>query len=373
MSEVPVIPIIQGGGQRRGSLTGLTVEHKRQRRASIVAVTKGMSGQNQRIKKLLEASKASDLGKQEEIVELTTAMSPIEGFKLLLAKNILSAPVWDQDSKAYTGFLDVRDLVASCLHVIHEKKEEEFVYEHFLTAAVTHSFRGMDPSIKYLSKRNPFKAIKADAPLIEAAELMRRRHCHRVPVVDAEGKVVQIVSQSNIVDFLVKHKADVGEELKQTLKDINVGFKAVKTILDTDSAKEAFDLLVETQLSGIGVVDSEGTLIGNTSASDIKAFVMNATTKLSIPILDYLAMIRQEPSKTDKYPVSAVKPSTTLERVLGILSKTNYHRLFIENEEGKPIGVISISDILLFALKEDQEMDNAAAAAAAVAAAAASS
>eukprot|EP00457_Paulinella_chromatophora_P011460 gb/GEZN01011602.1/.p1 GENE.gb/GEZN01011602.1/~~gb/GEZN01011602.1/.p1 ORF type:complete len:324 (+),score=43.77 gb/GEZN01011602.1/:24-974(+) len=297
-------------------------------------------------------------------------MKPIDGFKLLLAKHILSAPVWDEDRKEYTGFLDVRDLVASALHVISEKTEEKLLHDRFLTTAVEHSFKGQDPSLAYLSRRNPFKPLKPESTLLEAAELLRGRNVHRVPILNEEGRVQSIVSQSSIVDFLLKHKAEAKSDLAQTLQEINVGFKPVKTVKDTDTARSAFTLLAETNLSGIGVVDELGTLIGNTSARDIKYFIKigapaDGLVTLESPILDYLALIRQVPAKTDKYPVSAVKPTTTLARLLGIMGATKYHRVFIEDADATPIGVVSVTDLLVFILKDDPDKEDPVSAAAA--------
>eukprot|EP00808_Paulinella_micropora_P025167 g71402.t1 len=347
MMEHGKIP--QGGGQRRGSIDGLVQE----RRASLVEATKGMKGESKMLKSILAGHKCKEIKGTDKVVELSSAMKPIDGFKQLLDSNILSAPVWDDEKKEYTGFLDVRDLVASALHVMDEKKEEAIAHDGFLTTAVSHSFKGQDPSLAYLSRRNPFKPLKPESTLLEAAELLRGRNVHRVPILDKQGRVASIVSQSSIIDFILKHKAVATEELKQTLREINLGFKTVKTVRAVDTARTAFALLAETNLSGIGVTDEEGTLIGNTSARDIKYFIKNGGASLDSPIMDYLAMIRQKPSKTDKYPVSAVKESTTLGRLLGIMGATKYHRLFIENSEGQPIGVVSVTDLLVYILKDD--------------------
>lgn len=41
--------------------------------------------------------------------------------------------------------------------------------------------------------------IKADAPLTQAAELLERHHIHGLPVVDAFGGVVGVVSQTDML------------------------------------------------------------------------------------------------------------------------------------------------------------------------------
>jgi hypothetical protein len=38
--------------------------------------------------------------------------TPVQGFKKLIKHNILSAPLWDEHAKKYSGILDIKDLVA---------------------------------------------------------------------------------------------------------------------------------------------------------------------------------------------------------------------------------------------------------------------
>jgi CBS-domain-containing membrane protein len=56
------------------------------------------------------------------------------------------------------------------------------------------------------SRRNPFKPVGQTATLKEAAQRLAAG-AHRVPVVGADGRVVNIISQSSIVDFYYHHKA----------------------------------------------------------------------------------------------------------------------------------------------------------------------
>lgn len=52
-----------------------------------------------------------------------------------------------------------------------------------------------------LARRNPFHPVASGSSLLKAAEILERR-VHRVPVVDSQGKVVKIISQSAVVKFL---------------------------------------------------------------------------------------------------------------------------------------------------------------------------
>jgi len=212
---------------------------------------------------------------------------------------------------------------------------------------------GQNPSIKYLSKRNPFRPVKPTSTLYDVAILLHETHCHRVPVVH-EGKCVGIMSQSALIKFLSENRDSIAEDVTQTLEDIKIGIKFVVTVPEESTAHEAFSIIEKSNLSGIGVVDEDGKLVGNTSARDIKYFVLDkGQLSLDEPIMDYLASVRQSQLvEKDRVPVSTVRISATIGRVIGLMGKTQYHRLFIVDSEGKPIGVLSVSDILAFATYE---------------------
>lgn len=59
-----------------------------------------------------------------------------------------------------------------------------------------------------LSRRNPFHPVKEEDSLLNVCEILAKG-VHRVPVVDAEGKVVNIVSQSTIIQFINSHVTNV--------------------------------------------------------------------------------------------------------------------------------------------------------------------
>ena len=56
--------------------------------------------------------------------------------------------------------------------------------------------------VTYLAGRNPFKAFQLDQTVAEAITMLARKRCHRLPVVNAAGDLVYILSQTSIIQFL---------------------------------------------------------------------------------------------------------------------------------------------------------------------------
>jgi len=140
-----------------------------------------------------------------------------------------------------------------------------------------------------------------------------------------------------------------------------LGFKSVVTVRDTDVTYKAFKLMIEKKVTGVAVVDANGKLIGNISVSDFKfaEFEHRFWDLLGSPVLKYLEQVTDKPEsnirshlfswlkESGKPPiVVSVKENDTLGTVIKFLTFYNIHRLFITDNNGKPIGVVSLYDVL---------------------------
>lgn len=61
----------------------------------------------------------------------------------------------------------------------------------------THPFK----SVVNLSRRNPYRSVPPGTNLFEVAQLLAEHGLHRVPV-EKDGKIIKIVSQSDLVSIL---------------------------------------------------------------------------------------------------------------------------------------------------------------------------
>lgn len=188
---------------------------------------------------------------------------------------------------------------------------------------------GTAVSVTYLSRRNPFRPCSKSATLLQVARMLSTQ-LHRVPVVDESGKCIAIISQSSLIQFLNSQKAEIADDLRQTIGSLSLGMCKVVSVASDASAWQAFKTLEVNSVSGIAIVDREGKLVGNTSARDLKFFVLNkGTLSLDAPIQDYLSRIRQRDLAHEeaRHPSCSVGLSTTLGHCIGLLAATGYHRV----------------------------------------------
>lgn len=284
----------------------------------------------------------------------------------LCDSGILSAPVWNEETKKYTGFLDMRDLVSSVV----------FIAEHATNAKtktladlfVNAKWVGGAFTVTYLSRRNPFRSVHANDPLSVVLDLLAKKgpgRLKRLAVVDGDGKVVNIVSQTTLVSFLrcacrvvavcmlttstrskqiAEHHLYVGK----TVEEMQLGSSPVTAIADSHPAIEAFKMMDSKQVTGLAIVDQHGKLVGNISARDLKIFIRFIDfDALLQPVGEFVKALRQHAIDI-KSPTITVFGSTKFEMVVGKLAATKVHRIFVVNDETHfhATRVISLVDVL---------------------------
>jgi CBS domain-containing protein len=327
------------------------------------------SGSNKELKSFLSSHTVRELDIfNRPIVEIPIVSTIEQGFERLLTANILAAPVYidhiDSGKREYTGFLDIRDLTSSLVYSHDPSARSQPWNESYITTVCNNKFtnnnsiNGSGLSLTYLSRRNPFRPVSLDSTLFDVARLLSHQ-THRLPVLNTAGHCIAILSQSSLVAYLAKHKAEITHDLAQSMGQIQLGLCKVITIAADKPAWEAFKLLDSSGVSGIGVVDNEGKLVGNTSARDLRLYVANKG-KISLDecILDYLAQIRQrEDPAMECHPSCAVSLQQSLGHVIGLMFATKHHRVFLVDGDRKPIGVVSVSDVMKFAGADEAQLN----------------
>jgi len=197
-----------------------------------------------------------------------------------------------------------------------------------------------------LSGHNPYKAIDSSAPLQSAIHLVCTWKVHRVPLVDINGNLQHVVSQSYLVKYLAKF-VQLFPFVGQTVSDLKLGYKdKVISVTASSLVKDAFNVMRDNNVSGVGVVDDSNNLVGALSVSDLRSigYTEELFPKCYLRVSEFLRITGQHLVK--------VLPSDTVGRVAQIFSTTDVHRIFVAVEDNKPIGVISLYDFIqLFDLK----------------------
>merc|ERR1719266_1138113 len=159
-----------------------------------------------------------------------------------------------------------------------------------------------------------------------------------------QGQLFQQIAKKWAVDIWNKNNENAQKTLLSEISQYITS--PVKSIKCTVKAYEAFELMSKLDLSGLAVVNQDGVLIHNTSATDIKLWLIASST-LEETIEQFLINIRKL-SLTERYPITVCTLNDTFKRGVQKIQATKYHRLWIVDDKTKPIGVLALTDIFKF-------------------------
>jgi len=279
----------------------------------------------------------------------------VDVWKGLVKHNFLSCPVVLKDEAKYYGFIDLVDIVKYIIQHFGPSnilgKEKDFwdlVAEEkdFSTKTVN------DVMTFPLTKRNPFHPVSEGYSALAVFEpLAREQALHRVPVVDKDRQIFNLVTQFQVLAFLKTNLAVLGDKKDKPLKLCQHMFKDVVSVTAESTAIDAFNLMVEKNITGVAVLDKDGRLHGALSLRDMKLISYDARLfwRLQQTINNFTLKLKAEWAAKHERPHAVVtaKGANTIGEVINLLADNKIHRIFIVDDDRKPIGVASLKDLLL--------------------------
>jgi len=277
-----------------------------------------------------------------KLIDINAADGVLEAFKRMTSARVLSLPVYDDRRQKYIGFIDIIDIV----HHFLESMTQTEIARGF--ASFKEKFANTKcKEVMDVSGRNPFNPIEDDVPLGAAISMMNEAEAHRLPVVDGGGELVSLLSQSRVVSYLTQHLLKFPSSLLSIDELGLVGAKPVVCVKDTDVTVAAFQTLRQQRVSAVGVVDAQGLLTGVLSVTDLRAvgYDEQLFQRLYMPVGQFLQLaLESNPAKPRG--VVTVQKRHTLGEVAALLAKTGLHRIYVDDGEQRPIGIVSLTDIL---------------------------
>ncbi len=116
-------------------------------------------------------------------------------------------------------------------------------------------------------------------------------------------------------------------------------------------AIDAFMRMHRGGLSSLAIVDDDDEtneiLVDTLSASDLKGFAKSSLSALTQPLSTFLAHSRRTIGHNAHKQLVVCFPDTPFLEALEMVLKERVHRIFIlENEGRRPLGVVSLTDML---------------------------
>jgi CBS domain-containing protein len=277
-----------------------------------------------------------------EVVSLTPEMPVYRAWQMMIENKIKAMPVIDQASRC-VGILTDEDLI------------ERAGIQERLSIAVRMDSEIIKKEISALEKlpmivgdvmTKPVVTVKETDPLAVAAALLIKAELKRLPVVNAEGQLLGMLSRLDVLRQVVnaprpKPSTPLSVGAVKTLRDIMS--PDVPIINQDDDLTDIIEKFSQSDWQRLVVVDSENKAIGLISDSDVVARIQPSRQR---GILDALRQ-RGKPSqgKETAYDLMSPRPLTALPDlpVVDAIQKMLVESrkwLVIVNEAGCPLGLV---------------------------------
>ncbi|KAF9580787.1 cell separation during budding [Lunasporangiospora selenospora] len=268
---------------------------------------------------------AGKLVANQNVVIIDSNASVEDACEVLLKNKVSSAPVYDGQHKLYVGMFDYSDLMTYILLALRKMEvppEDQTVHMRDLIQKTT------------MSQNVPVKLAA-------------------VAVMDSAGDLTGILSQSSTLDYLMRHLSEFPQlqpMMQQTLQQC--GLLTNTKVLSVKADDKVLDALITMSthsVSSLAVLDDQGILLGNISMTDIQYIMRNLKASwLWLSSFQFMSKIRLErgvETGEDQYPVLDVNSKSTFGYTLSKLQATKVHRLWVVNDSGAVVGVVSLTDV----------------------------
>eukprot|EP01125_Pyxidicula_operculata_P016010 TRINITY_DN5470_c0_g1_i1.p2 TRINITY_DN5470_c0_g1~~TRINITY_DN5470_c0_g1_i1.p2 ORF type:complete len:302 (+),score=68.26 TRINITY_DN5470_c0_g1_i1:1615-2520(+) len=275
---------------------------------------------------------------REKVITAEANDAVLVALQKMMDNKISSLPIFDLEK--YQSIVDTIDIVNTAMTAFSEfdaQKSMEDVSVSFSKALC----KDVANKSRLGSTFHPI--LDTDNLRTAMSKMVYLANIHRLPVFDLTGELRGILSQMQLIHILASHLTSFPMVVNKTIGELNLGMnKKVITVAPTQPLKDAFNLMKENLISGVGVIQN-GVLIGNVSASDILKIIGSDCSgfgKLLATVSEIL------PSVQGKAKPITVTPNNTVGDVLKVLSTEKIHRVFIVDSHHKLIGVISPVNVL---------------------------
>jgi len=289
---------------------------------------------------------------QKTIVTLTPHMTIPEAMQILSDHHISSAPVGS--SGEYLGFIDFVDIMCFVVSVVNADFTEQSGQALFKLLSQEKVFHEKHiGALVDLSKRNPFWPVKKNTTLLAAMQLMAKTGAHRLPIIDDNKQITHVISLSDVVQFLNTHVKELGLVADKTVREFGIGSSPVHSVSVNDPAMSAFQLMSQHRISAVALLETDGTILSNISAKDIKIVMKGMMLpKLYETSRQFASEVRQA-NLFSFAPSVTIHEADSLTTVLGKLSATRLHRVYLKDPHERPTGVVALGDIIRAVLSVD--------------------
>ncbi|XP_063695761.1 uncharacterized protein LOC134827137 isoform X3 [Culicoides brevitarsis] len=274
-----------------------------------------------------------------KLVVFDTQLLVKKAFYALVYNGVRAAPLWDSERQEFVGMLTITDFIKILrMYYTSPNSSMEQLEEHKLDTWRS----ALSSQVKKLVSISP------DASLYDAIKTLIHNRIHRLPVIDPlTGNVLYILTHKRILRFLFLYINELPKPsyMQNTLRELKIGtYDTIETASEDTSIIDALEKFVERRVSALPIVDAEGRLLDIYAKFD----VINLAAEKTYNDLNVSLKKANEHRNAWFEGVQRCSLDETLYTVMERIVRAEVHRLVVVDENEKVIGIISLSDLLLY-------------------------
>ncbi|XP_022667182.1 5'-AMP-activated protein kinase subunit gamma-2-like isoform X7 [Varroa destructor] len=300
-----------------------------------------------------------------KLVVFDTQLQVKKAFFALESNGVRAAPLWDSAQQQFVGMLTISDFIQMLRKYYRNPQlQMDELEQHKID-----TWRTVLTNMQRL-----LVSIGPDASLCDAIIALIHQRVHRLPVIDPQtGNVLYVLTHKRILRFLFLYFYDLPHStyLDKSIRELNVGtFENIATCTPDTPLIVALDTFVERRVSALPVVANDGRVVDIYAKFDVINLAAEKTySKLDMSVGQALEFRNEffegvltcsaddSLLELDKY-INRVKDfgiqvygtvcDQSSPEVMKKIVVAEVHRLVIADDNGCCVGIVSLSDILLF-------------------------
>jgi len=288
------------------------------------------------------------IASKKELIFVDQEDSVSQAVDKMREQNIHCVPVWDSKGEVFVGMVDMADIVRiAALGLTDDRNEMNFheLYNHY-----AFSVEKIGEVVSKSQRCGGIVVLDSGESIANAMRVLVE--CHHVLV--RCHNIFHICSQMDVVKYL-SLDSNLGDVGKRKISELGmVGPVGAPTVGSEIRATDAFGKMVQHKVNAVAVVDGDGLLVANLSASDLRGISDRNIGDAMLPVLEFL---ERQHGKKPPVPVTA-KAGDHLEDVLPKLIAARVHQIWITNSAGIPIGIVTLEDIIRNAIGDERSTRN---------------
>lgn len=210
------------------------------------------------------------------------------------------------------------------------------------------------------------RTVAPDTPVTEAVTILLDKIYRALPVIDAENRVIGIVTESDLLQRAQTLATTVQETLTESEFNQELGrlFKAGQTVRDIMTSNPvtispdtvvttAIQTMIDHNIKRLPVVDTAGHLVGIVSRIDI----LRAMTQPAVGAAPRQALrpgTYHHVKEVMLTNVPSVRSNASLAEVIGLLTSHTQRRVVVVDRMSRVVGIITDGDLLNHATETER-------------------